>query len=126
MDSARAILRDLGVAAERIRVETFGGAGASPQAGQAGGIETGFTAEFARSGKTVTIAPGQTLLEAAGTNGIEIPSACRQGQCGTCKTRLLEGRVRMTAEQGLDPESKVRGFVLTCVGYAEGDVRLDA
>jgi hypothetical protein len=32
----------------------------------------------------------------------------------------------MTAEQGLDPESKARGFVLTCVAHANGNVRLDA
>lgn len=29
--------------------------------------------------------------------GVEIPSACRQGQSGSCKTRLLDGQVRMTA-----------------------------
>jgi hypothetical protein len=54
------------------------------------------------------------------------PSACRQGQCGTCKTRLLDGRVEMACESGLDPESKARGYVLTCVGRAVGNVRLDA
>ena len=87
--------------------------------------ESGFTVEFASSGKTGAVIEGQTLLEAATAAGIEIPSACRQGQCGTCKTRLLAGDVQMTAEQGLDPESKARGFVLTCVGHANGNVRLD-
>jgi len=65
-------------------------------------------------------------LAAATENGVPIPSACRQGQCGTCKTRLLEGSVRMTAEDGLDPDSRARGYILTCVGHAEGNVRLDA
>jgi ferredoxin len=69
---------------------------------------------------------GQSLLEAAAEAGVHIPSACRQGQCGSCKTRLLAGDVHMKAEQGLDPESKSRGFVLTCVGHAQGDVTLDA
>jgi hypothetical protein len=32
----------------------------------------------------------------------------------------------MTAENGLDPESKSLGFVLTCVGHAVGNVTLDA
>jgi hypothetical protein len=57
---------------------------------------------------------------------VAIPSFCRQGQCGTCKTQLLSGDVRMGAEEGLDPESRSRGFVLTCVGHADGAVRLDA
>jgi ferredoxin len=90
------------------------------------GAESGFTIRFARSDRTGAILEGQTLLQVAAENGIEIPSACRQGQCGTCKTRLLNGHVRMTAEYGLDSESKAMGFVLTCVGHAEGDVTLDA
>ncbi|HYL34715.1 MAG TPA: iron-sulfur cluster-binding domain-containing protein, partial [Bryobacteraceae bacterium] len=125
MEAARSILTDLGVERARIRQETFGGAGAAPKQPRPRS-ESGVTIEFARSGKTGTVAPGQTLLEAAADAGIEIPSACRQGQCGTCKTRLLDGQVRMTAENGLDPESKARGFVLTCVGRADGNVRLDA
>jgi hypothetical protein len=28
--------------------------------------------------------------------------------------------------QGLDPESRAQGFVLMCVGHADGDVKLDA
>jgi len=88
--------------------------------------ESGFRVEFARSGKTCAVQEGQTLLEAAAEAGVKMDSACRQGQCGTCKTRLLDGQVRMTAEQGLDPESRARGFVLTCVGHAKGNVRLDA
>jgi ferredoxin len=77
---------------------------------------------FARSGKPGAVLGGQTLPEAAAAAGVEIPSACREGQCGTCKPRLLEGRVRMTPEQGLDSGSKARGFVLTCVGRPEGNV----
>ena len=70
--------------------------------------------------------PNQTLLQVAEENGVSIPYSCRQGQCGTCKTRLLEGAVTMDSEAGLDPESKARGFVLTCVGRPNGKVRLEA
>jgi ferredoxin-NADP reductase len=123
METARGILSGLGVEPERIRQETFGGAAAKlPESPD---VETGFSIGFARSGKTGKILAGQTLLQAAAANGIEIPSACRQGQCGTCRTRLLDGDVRMAAENALDSESKARGFVLTCVGYANSDVRLD-
>ena len=68
----------------------------------------------------------QTLLEAAEEHGVGIPSSCRQGHCGTCKTKLLGGNVRMDAEEGLDPDSREQGFVLTCVGHADGAVKLDA
>jgi len=69
---------------------------------------------------------GQTLLEAAEEQGIGIPSSCRQGQCGTCKTKLLEGDIHMEADDGLDPDSIAQGFVLTCVGRARSSVKLDA
>ena len=126
MEAARRILVELGVAPERIRQETFGGAGAEPKPTLPQSAATGFTVEFATSGKSAPVLEGQSLLEAAASAGVDIPSACRQGQCGTCKTRLLSGDVQMMAEQGLDPESKARGYVLTCVGHASGNVRLDA
>jgi ferredoxin-NADP reductase len=126
MDASRAILIALGVKPERIQQESFGSAVPSKAQTDAAAPEEGAAVEFARSGKTCTVRPGQTLLEAAEEHGVGIPSSCRQGQCGTCKTRLLEGNVRMDAEEGLDPNSKERGFVLTCVGHALGAVKLDA
>ena len=126
MEAVRVILTELEVKPERIRQEVFGGVGGESKELTQTATESAFTVEFAKSQKTCSILEGQTLLEAAAEAGVQIPSACRQGQCGTCKTRLLKGQVRMTAENGLDPESKSLGFVLTCVGHAEGSVSLDA
>lgn len=126
MDAARRILTEMGVEAKHIRQETFGGAGAVPKPPQAQSAAPQFVLEFARSGKTGVIREGQSLLEAAAEAGVPIPSACRQGQCGTCKTRLIEGDVWMSAENGLDAESRARGYVLTCVGHARGNAKLDA
>jgi ferredoxin len=126
MEASRGILTGLGVKPDRIRQESFGGSppnGAQPDSVVA---ETGAAVEFVRSGKTCIVRSGQTLLDAAKEHGIGIPSSCRQGQCGTCKTKVLGGNVRMDAEEGLDPESRAQGFVLMCVGHADGDVRLDA
>jgi ferredoxin-NADP reductase len=126
MDASRAILMDLRVKPERIMQESFGNSApqdAKPLAAVAG---TDMVVEFARSRRTYTVRSGQTLLEAAEEHGVGIPSSCRQGQCGTCKTKLLAGNVQMDAEEGLDPESRAQGFVLTCVGHADGDVSLDA
>ena len=126
MALSRAILIEMGVKPERIMQESFGGSAPrsappiSAKAGTAGAIT------FARSGKTGTLRSGQTLLQAAEEHGVGIPSSCRRGQCGTCKTKLLEGTVHMDAEAGLDPDSKAQGFVLTCVGHADGAVKLDA
>jgi hypothetical protein len=45
---------------------------------------------------------------------------------GRTSLRLLAGDGTMTNGAGLEPESKGRGFVLTCVGHASGNMRLDA
>jgi ferredoxin len=126
VEASRAILIGLGVEPERIMQESFGSS--APRSAQpvSAAAETGVVIEFVRSGQTYTVRSGQTLLEAAEEHGVGIPSSCRQGQCGTCKTKLLAGNVRMDAEEGLDPKSRAQGFVLTCVGHADGDVRLDA
>jgi ferredoxin-NADP reductase len=126
MDASRVILTGLGVKPGRIRQESFGSSLPKSARPESPGLDIGVTVEFTRSGKTCTVHNGQTLLQAAEEHGVGIPSFCRQGQCGTCKTKLLAGHVRMDAEEGLDPESRAQGFVLTCVGHAEGAVRLDA
>jgi ferredoxin-NADP reductase len=124
MDASRTILTGLGVKPEQIRHESFGSTVPKglPQAPVA---PAGAIVEFVRSGKTCVVRGGQTVLEAAEEQGVPIPSSCRQGQCGTCKTKLLEGDVRMDAEAGLDPDARAQGFVLTCVGRAHGVVKLD-
>ena len=126
MDASRTALTALGVKPERITQESFGGA--VPKKTQADTAVSGEGAviEFSRSGTTCTLRDGQTLLEAAEEHGVGIPSSCRQGQCGTCKTKLLAGNVRMDSEEGLDPSWRAQGFVLTCVGHADGAVKLDA
>ena len=45
------------------------------------------------NGKTTPARRGDLLLDAALLNGIEIPYDCRSGFCGTCRVRVLEGRV---------------------------------
>ncbi len=124
MEVSRGILIDLGVKPQRIRQESFG----APPAASVSALaqpETNIIVEFVRSGKTCTLRSGQTLLEAAEEHGVAIPFSCRQGQCGTCKTKLLAGSVSMSAEEGLDADSRAQGFVLTCVGRAQGAVKLD-
>jgi len=129
MDASRSILTGLGVTPEHIHRESFGSAVpaiaglARPELKTP---ETGVAVEFARSGKTCIVRGGQTILDAAEEHGVAIPFSCRQGQCGTCKTKLLAGNVRMDSEEGLDPYWKAQNFVLTCVGHADDAVKLDA
>jgi ferredoxin-NADP reductase len=125
MDAACQILSSLGVAPEKIIQESFGGSPPSGSPLDRAITETASTVEFVRSEKTHSTRQGQTLLQAAEQCGVNIPSGCRQGQCGTCKVKLLDGAVSMDVEQGLSPDLKEQGYVLTCVGHAKGPVKLD-
>ena len=58
-------------------------------AGGAG--EHGFVVRLARAGREVPVPAGVSILEAIRRSGIEVPSSCESGTCGTCRTRLLEG-----------------------------------
>jgi ferredoxin-NADP reductase len=126
MEAAHSILIGLGVKPERIGQESFGASAPNNTQAERAVSETDATVEFTRSGKAFTVRGGQTLLEAAEEHGVSIPFSCRQGNCGTCRTKVLAGNVRMDAEAGLDPVSKAQGFALMCVGHADGDVKLDA
>jgi ferredoxin-NADP reductase len=121
MESARQILTSLGVDERRITQESFGEKPGARETNQsdAGAVET---IEFVRSQKTCASSAGSTLLELAEANGVQIPFGCRQGDCGTCATRILCGDVQMETDTGLTPEQKKAGYVLPCVGRARGTV----
>lgn len=51
----------------------------------------GFDIVLARSGVTLRVAEGQTILDTLRLNGIEAPHSCLEGVCGTCETTVLDG-----------------------------------
>ncbi len=51
-----------------------------------------FEVELARTGTTVRVEPGVSVLDAVGAAGVDVLSSCRQGTCGTCETTVLAGR----------------------------------
>ncbi|MBI3146229.1 MAG: 2Fe-2S iron-sulfur cluster binding domain-containing protein, partial [Pseudogulbenkiania sp.] len=81
---------------------------------EAAGCEGGFEVRFAKLGDVVTTAPGQTVLAAAQQQGLRLPSSCSQGVCGTCKTKLLEGKVEMKHGGGIRQREIDQGWILPC------------
>jgi ring-1,2-phenylacetyl-CoA epoxidase subunit PaaE len=63
----------------------------------------------------------QTLLDAALTEGIELPYACKGGVCSTCRALLVEGEVDMDANFALEDYEIRRGYILTCQSYPVTD-----
>jgi len=120
---ARSLLQDLSVDPIQILQESFGGAvGAQPRFGPAAGS---LTVRFARSGVVYKTSPEETLLESSEKNGVLIPWGCRQGNCGTCMTKLVSGDVRMQPHEALSDQQRSQGYILPCVSRPLSDVTLD-
>jgi ferredoxin-NADP reductase len=80
-----------------------------------------FEVELARTGTTVTVEPGATVLEAVGSIGVEVLSSCRQGTCGTCETTVLEG-IPDHRDSILDDAERAAGdCMFICVSRAASD-----
>ena len=79
-----------------------------------------FEVELALSGTTVTVAPGESVLDAVAGAGVVVLSSCRVGTCGTCETPVLEGEVEHR-DSVLTPAEQGDGAVMmVCVSRAAG------
>jgi ferredoxin len=51
----------------------------------------GFEVQLRRSGRTVAIPAGKTILRTLIEAGVDVDYSCAMGGCGTCETRVMEG-----------------------------------
>ena len=58
-----------------------------------------------------------SLLDCATAAGLEVPYSCTSGVCGTCRAKLIEGKVRMERNFALDKTDLANGFILTCQAH---------
>src|SRR5262249_19538014 len=70
------------------------------------------------NGRSFVARRGNLLLDAALSNGIDLPYDCRAGHCGTCSVRLLSGEVR--GGEGSEP-----GIVHACQCRIVADVVIE-
>jgi len=50
-----------------------------------------FKVRLARSGGVIDVPTTKTILEVLREHGLEVPSSCETGTCGTCRTKLIAG-----------------------------------
>jgi CDP-4-dehydro-6-deoxyglucose reductase len=87
-----------------------------------------FSVTIAPSGRVFNMQRDETVLSAAINAGIGLPYGCKDGACGSCKCKLLEGRVIHGAHQdkALSQAEEQAGYLLTCCATPQTDLVIEA
>lgn len=74
--------------------------------------------------QTIEALPGETILATALREGLAYPHGCQSGRCGSCKSRLMQGKVEMLAHSpfALEAPERQQGLVLACRAVPTSDV----
>ena len=121
IDDVESALIENGLPAQRIHVERFGIPDKSKSAHR---VEQG----DAPQARITVILDGvrrefefhrhdPSLLDAALAAGIDLPYSCRGGMCCTCRSKTIDGKVRMDRNYSLEKPDLDAGFVLTCQSH---------
>lgn len=80
------------------------------------------------SGRAFTANPEEAVLAAAIRQGVGLPYGCKDGACGSCKCKKLEGEVvhGQYQSKALSAEEAAQGFILTCCAVPQSDLVLES
>ncbi|MFJ7149023.1 2Fe-2S iron-sulfur cluster-binding protein [Streptomyces sp. NPDC100445] len=121
VDAVRRALTAWGAHADRIRWETFTPAGPPPGPPPSGPpaaahrTGTRVTALLGGRRRAATAGPGDaTILDALLRTHPDVPYACREGVCGSCRARVVSGGVTSPPQYALDADDLAAGYTLVC------------
>lgn len=101
----------------RLRVERFHPETREPETGK----DASFQVELARSGRTVTVGAGVSVLDAVRAAGVEVLFSCAEGTCGTCETDVLDGVPEHRDSVLTDAERADGETMMICVSRCRGE-----
>ena len=80
-----------------------------------------------KSNTRFSVAPDQSLLDAALCASLNLPHSCKSGNCGSCRARLLQGKIDYPngPPLGLSAAEVAEGFVLLCQARARSDLSIE-
>ncbi|MFF4042837.1 PDR/VanB family oxidoreductase [Streptomyces sp. NPDC001816] len=97
-----------------LRVERF-----QPRVQQVA-VEREFEVELARSGRTVVVPAGVSVLDAVRGAGVEVLYSCTEGTCGTCETDVLDGAPDHRDSVLTEEERAAGDTMMICVSRCRG------
>ena len=80
---------------------------------------------FTASGITAACAETDTVLAVAKRSGLNNPSGCTFGLCGTCKVKKTDGQVHMVHNGGISEDDIAEGWILACCSKPMGKVSVE-
>ena len=125
-DVARDVLLGHGADDEHIHRELFfvGPPPAASSRAPAAEPEAGAEVTVMLDGRSQTFVlpeDGSSILEATLRYRADAPFACKNGVCGTCRAKVVQGQVRMDANYALEPAELAAGYVLACQSHPAAD-----
>lgn len=88
-----------------------------------------FSATIVPLGKTITFKGGtsENLLKVALENGVPWPYNCRVGSCGTCRCKLISGKIKPLADFSyvLSGDELDAGYILACQTMLKSDIEVE-
>ena len=79
------------------------------------------------STETITVKAGENLLKTALDAGLAWPHDCRVGSCGTCKCKLVVGKITPTSDFAytLEADELQDGYILACQTRLKKDIKVE-
>ena len=113
MDGVASATESYGLAKENVHYEPFD----AETSGEP------FTVELADSHKILDVPAEKTLLDVLRDAGIDVPSSCEVGSCGTCLVIVKEGQIQHRGIGLMDLEKETS--MLSCVSRGMGPIVLE-
>lgn len=101
--------------ADALRLERFAARAEADR-----GTDTAFEVVLQRSGLTVPVPAGTSVLEAVRAAGVSVLGSCLEGVCGTCETEVLAGEVDHRDSVLSAAEQEEDEVMMICVSRCRG------
>jgi vanillate O-demethylase ferredoxin subunit len=85
------------------------------------GEDSAFTVHLARTGGSIEVPAGRSILECLLDQGIRVYCSCREGLCGSCETKVLSGTPEHRDHVLSEQERAASESMMICVSRSRGE-----